>query len=445
MDPPTGIRTPIYCKIQEDTMKVIELFSGIGATRVAIGRVAERLGFEVEHVAQCDIDRHAVKSYQAIFGDTPNLGDITALETLPECDLLSWTFPCTDLSKAGKHEGMDEGSGTRSALGWEVIRLLGTMERKPEWLLMENVPQVHSKGNMPQFQRMIDSLSAMGYTSVWHDMNGKDHGVAQNRNRTIMVSHLGGPVPEFGKPRDSLDRCLRDYLEKDVPAKYYLTESQVEHLVWKNDKNRILKRGFDFKPRTDDEVACYITSRSGQRETDNYVMCEQVAALNREGWHESADRVYGTNALSPTINTGQGGGHEVKIAEERDPLKVVNGSKKGHLEADDGDGIILGFYTGGQTARGRVQKGMCPTLQTGINAAVLLHDGKAYTIRKLTPRECWRLFGRTDAEFDAARDAGTSDTQLYKQAGNSIIVEVLEDALMSVLTAGDGVQTRLDV
>lgn len=192
-----------------EKIRVIELFAGIGATRVAVDRVAKMLNKEVEHVAICEIDKFAVKSYNAIFGETPNLGDITKVEKFPDCDLLSWTFPCTDLSKAGNCAGMEEGSGTRSALGWEVIRILRNTEHKPEWLLMENVPAVHNKRNNPEFERMIQALVDMGYTSKWADMNAKAHGVAQNRNRCIMMSSRLEKVKDFGMPRQKpLDKVL---------------------------------------------------------------------------------------------------------------------------------------------------------------------------------------------------------------------------------------------
>lgn len=412
-----------------DKIRVIELFAGIGATRVAVDRVAKKLNKEVEHVAICEIDKFAVRSYNAIFGETPNLGDITKVEKFPDCDLLSWTFPCTDLSKAGNCAGMEEGSGTRSALGWEVIRILRNTEHKPEWLLMENVPAVHNKKNLPEFERMIQALADMGYTSKWADMNAKDHGVAQNRNRCIMMSHLG-EVKDFGMPRqNALCKVLRDYLEDEVGAEYFLTDKDLSRLCWKNEKNKVKNRGFNFTPRTEDSVAVSITTRSGQRETDNYVMCHEVANQNVPGRIESANRVYGVDALCPTLTTCQGGGQVKVIAE---PIKVVNGDSKGYANAVDGDGVILGFYTGRETARGRVQKQSCPTLQTSINAGVVLYEGEHYRIRKLTPRECWRLFDRSDVEFDRAVQAGMSNSQLYKQAGNSIVVSVLEDALARV-------------
>lgn len=458
-----------------ESIKVIELFSGIGATRVAVDRVAEKLGKKVEHVAICEIDKYAIQSYNAIFGQTPNLGDITKVQHFPKCDLLSWTFPCTDLSKAGDCKGMEEGSGTRSALGWEVIRILKNtpMDDLPKWLLMENVPAVHNKKNLPAFQRMIDALASIGYTSRWADMNAKDHGVAQNRNRCIMISTLGREVPEFAMPNTKAPRkILKDYLEFTVPrneeeAKYLLSVEELDRLLWKNDKNEKLGRGFDFVPRTDESTAVSITTRSGQRETDNYIMipvapvkdsCHEIANLNNPHQIESANRVYGVDGLSPTLTTFCGGGQVKVVAypvakadgkgDGVHTLRVVNGDTQGWAEVHDGDGIILGFYTGKETARGRVQDQMCATLQTSINVAVAIFHDYYWVIRTLTPKECWRLFGRTDEEFDKAKATVVkvckngktktmSDSQLYHQAGNSIVVEVLEDALSKVWGAGE--------
>lgn len=382
-------------------MRVVELFSGIGATRVALDRVGKELGIPMEFVAHCDIDKYASKSYTAIFNDTNNLGDITKVEKLPECDMLTWSFPCQSLSKAGKCEGMVEGSGTASSLGWEVIRLLKGAKTKPEWLLMENVPAVHNKRNNPEFERIIAELSAMGYVSGWNDINAKKHGVAQNRNRCIMISRLNAPLPEFGMPRAKpLDKVLRDYLEFEMPrneeeAKYLLTEKELERLLWKNDKNAEKDRGFNFTPRTPDSIAVSITTRSGQRETDNYVMipvlcakkntesCEEVANQNRPGYIESANRVYGVDALCPTITTCQGGGHVKVIAypvgqvsdDGGKTLKVINGDTQGWATVHSGDSIILGFTTGKSTARGRVQDQCCATLQTSVNVAVAIFNG----------------------------------------------------------------------
>ena len=148
--------------------------------------------------------------------------------------LLTYSFPCQDLSNAGKQAGMTKGSGTRSGLLWEVERILYECEHLPQILLMENVPQVHGKRNMEDFQQWIKSLQDLGYKSVWADLNAKDYGIPQNRNRTFMVSFLGNYTFEFPKPKP-LTKVLKDVLEEEVDEKYYLSEKAVEGLLEQMD------------------------------------------------------------------------------------------------------------------------------------------------------------------------------------------------------------------
>ena len=197
-------------------LRVIELFSGVGAQRMAFNIVSERTGLKFDFVAQCEIDKYAVKSYNAIHGETPNLGDITKVETLPECDILTWSFPCQSLSMAGKKEGMKEGTETESSLAWEVIRLLKCSHR-PEWLVMENVPAITYKGNIKDFNQIIKALGNLGYINRYGIFNATDYGVAQDRDRCMMVSHLGGAIPDFPKP--ILDPVPLDGISKTITTK----------------------------------------------------------------------------------------------------------------------------------------------------------------------------------------------------------------------------------
>lgn len=125
---------------------------------------------------------------------------------------------------------MEEGSGTRSSLLWEVKRLLQECDELPQILLMENVPQVHSKANMPHFQKWLDFLDSIGYSSYWQDMNAKNYGVAQSRNRTFCVSILGNYTYEFPKTVE-LDKCMADYLEPTVDEKYYIQNDKAKDLI----------------------------------------------------------------------------------------------------------------------------------------------------------------------------------------------------------------------
>ena len=192
-------------KFQVDMpIRLIELFAGIGSQAMAL----RDLGANFEHYRVVEFEKYAIKSYNAIHGtDFPTMditkisgSDLGITDTDKYCYIMTYSFPCQDLSVAGKQKGMTKGSGTRSGLLWEVERLLNEVENLPQVLLMENVPQVHSKANMPDFQKWIDFLESKGYSNYWQDLNAKNFGVAQNRNRCFMVSILGDYTYDFPKP-----------------------------------------------------------------------------------------------------------------------------------------------------------------------------------------------------------------------------------------------------
>lgn len=176
-------------------IRLIELFAGVGSQAMAL----RDLGADFEHYRVVEFDKYAIASYNAIRGtdfettDIRNISgaDLEICNTDKYCYIMTYSFPCQDLSPAGKQKGMKKGSGTRSGLLWEVERLLNECTELPQVLLMENVPQVHSQANMPDFQKWIDFLSSKGYSNYWQDLNAKDYGVAQNRERCFMVSLLG--------------------------------------------------------------------------------------------------------------------------------------------------------------------------------------------------------------------------------------------------------------
>lgn len=185
-------------------IRVVELFAGIGAFRKALTRIG------IPHTAvMSEINPFATMAYQAIHGETVNLGDISEVDWLPECDLLTYGFPCQDISIAGKQAGLEEGSGTRSSLLWEVRRLLDDTEHPPRVLIMENVKNLVSKKHMPDFQRWIDWLASKGYISTWAETDPTWFGVPQHRPRIIMVSILGGPSFDWsGMPKSRPKDCM---------------------------------------------------------------------------------------------------------------------------------------------------------------------------------------------------------------------------------------------
>ena len=320
-------------------IRLIELFSGIGAQRSAL----DRAGVPYESVACCEIDPYAYASYCAIHDDTPNLGDITKVESLPDdIDLLTYSFPCQDLSMAGRQKGMARGSGTRSGLVWEVERLLACSQL-PRVLLMENVDAIVNKKNIEQFNIWIKTLSDMGYTSSWKILNASDFDIPQNRKRCFMVSCLDGKCFRFPEGK-SKTRHLKDLLEPEVDEKYFLSPERIAKLIVHRDRHQALGHGFGFSVIDVEGDAKCVKSR---------------------------------------------------VREEEDTL---------------------------------IQEGMTPTLKCFSNIGCVQNS----RIRRLTPRECWRLMDFSDDEFNKAASTvchgrKMPESQLYKQAGNAICVGVLAE------------------
>lgn len=220
-------------------IRLIELFAGVGSQAMAL----RNIGADFEHYRVVEFDKYAVKSYNAIHGTNFEPMDIKKVQGvdlgIEKCNeftyLLTYSFPCTDLSVAGKMAGMsrkdwEDGKATRSGLLWEVERLLNETENLPQVLLMENVPQVHGSRNIDDFNLWIDFLKSKGYSNFWQDLNAKDYGVAQNRKRCFMVSVLGNGIYEFPKPV-KLTKRMKDYLEDEVDEKYYLRSEKADRLI----------------------------------------------------------------------------------------------------------------------------------------------------------------------------------------------------------------------
>ncbi len=218
-------------------IRLIELFAGVGSQAMAL----RDIGADFQHHRVVEFDRHAVASYNAIHGTsfTPtdirdvhgsDLG-ITELDRF--CYILTYSFPCQDLSLAGKRRGMAKGTGTRSGLLWEVERILQELaweQHLPQVLLMENVPQVHGKKNRADFDLWVRFLSSLGYTSRWQDLNAKDYGIPQSRNRCFMVSILGDFDYTFPEPVE-LRESMREYLERDVGERFYINSPKALELI----------------------------------------------------------------------------------------------------------------------------------------------------------------------------------------------------------------------
>jgi len=215
-------------------IRLIELFAGVGSQAMAL----RNLGADFEHYRVVEFDKYAIASYNAIHDTNFETMDITKVkgEDLEIVDtdsftyLLTYSFPCQDLSVAGKMKGMSKGDNTRSGLLWEVERLLNEVENLPQVLLMENVPQVISDANIKDFQLWQKFLEEKGYLNYTEILNAKDYGVAQNRERCFMVSLLGEWNYKFPKPIP-LTKTMKDYLEDEVDEKYYINNEKAQKLI----------------------------------------------------------------------------------------------------------------------------------------------------------------------------------------------------------------------
>ena len=215
-------------------IRLIELFAGVGSQAMAL----RNIGADFEHHRAVEIDKYAMASYNAIHGTDFEPTDISKLNGsdlgITDMDtytyIMTYSFPCQDLSVAGKMRGMEQGSGTRSSLLFEVGRLLDEVEELPQILLMENVPQVISAKNEKAFSQWKSSLEWKGYKNYLQILNAKDYGVAQSRKRCFMVSILGDKNYQFPKPVP-LEKCMKDYLEDEVDEKYYVTSEKAKKLI----------------------------------------------------------------------------------------------------------------------------------------------------------------------------------------------------------------------
>ena len=230
-------------------VKLIELFAGYGSQAMAL----KRIGVNFENHVVCEFDKYAVKSYNAVHGTDFQVSDVTKLKAADlniknKRDftyLLTYSFPCTDLSVAGKQMGMSKGSGTRSGLLWEVERLLLDLDVKdlPQILVMENVPQVHGSKNIDDFNSWISVLEKLGYKNYWKDLNAKDFGVPQNRNRCFMVSLLSDKEYVFPEGWE-LTKCMEDILEEEplVADKYYVRNERTKAFMQKLEKEKMFEK-----------------------------------------------------------------------------------------------------------------------------------------------------------------------------------------------------------
>ena len=337
--------------------------------------------------------------------------------------IVTYSYPCQDLSLGGKRAGMavsQAQGGTRSGLLWEVERILTEChdmgyKHMPNILVMENVPQVHSKKDLPYFRKWINRLLELGYENYYADLNATDYGIPQNRERCFMISILNsqeGKAHNYRFPTPVGRKVsLKDFLEENVDEKYYLSQAMIDYLTGVNQVKSKYNRTEVFmrnlNPNKD--VACTINTAAGQRPTDNFIIEGDLSKI--------------------------------------DYIPIRNATKKGYLEARDGDGINISGRMKYQ--RGNVQQGMCQTLKTSIDVGVCLFEGydesirqvpnlNGFRIRKLTPKETNRLMGFTDEDYRHMREISMTDGQIFHVNGDSIVVTVMIAIFAKLFGLGNG-------
>ena len=264
-------------------LNVLSLFSGIGAFEKALER--ERIPFNL--LNYCEIDKYASKSFSAVHNvsEEKNLVDVTKIDTskLQNVDLVTYGFPCQDISTAGKQKGFvdEHGNSTRSGLFFEALRIIKDI--KPKYAIAENVKALTSKKFTSEFQTVLTSLNDVGYNNYYKVLNAKDYGIPQNRERVFIVS-IRKDIDDgffcFPAPQP-LNIRLKDILEDNVDEKFYLKETK-EFFI-KNSLNMEAKgNGFRFAPHVKNhaEIAKTITTRAGGRMDDNFIMDNEIDSPN---------------------------------------------------------------------------------------------------------------------------------------------------------------------
>ena len=432
-------------------MKFLDLFAGIGGFRLGMESAGHKcIGF-------CEIDKFSRESYKAIHNTKGEieLHDITAVsdETIRgigNVDIICGGFPCQAFSIAGNRRGFED---TRGTLFFEIARFASIL--RPKYLFLENVKGLlnHDKGNT--FEVILSALDELGYDVEWQVFNSKNFGVPQNRERVFIIGHLRGErtrnvfplsgenqstssqsVMKIGNINPSGNGMNGEVYQADGLAPTLTTNKgegqKIAIPVLTPDRTNKRQNGRRFK--SDGEPMFTLTAQ------DKHGI---LVAGKLPGNHDQNSRVYDINGLAPTLSTMQGGGQEPKIIQrghgynkggehdiaptltsnsyhENNILKIKEATTQGYAEAEIGDSVNLS-HPNSKTRRGRVGKKVANTLLTGESQGVVEPD---FRIRKLTPRECWRLQGFPDWAFDKAQEVN-SNSQLYKQAGNSVTVNVI--------------------
>lgn len=395
-------------------MNFVDFFAGIGGIRLGLEQAGHKcVGF-------CEFDKYARTAYKAMY-DTEGEWESHDVRTVkpydvPAADLWCFGFPCQDISVAGKQKGLQEGE--RSGLFYEIMRLLAgrRQEDRPRWLLIENVKNLLSIGNGFDFARLLCEVGGHGYTLQWDTLNSKNFGVPQNRERVFIVGYLGtirGREVFPLRPTDGENPCELNEITQGLSMAYR---------VYNPDgiSKTLAAVGGGAGAKTGLYAVRFRYTERGEKSREKGRM-EHVEIANaltsKHCGDQTADCSNGVVCMSIK---------EQKLQEEIDTAPTVDTNCRNNLTRKQTCCAVLTPDRTEKRQNGRRIKELGEpsfTLTAQDRHGVALFD-KNIRIRRLTPRECWRLQGFPDEYFDKAREAGISDTQLYKQAGNGVTVNV---------------------
>ena len=395
-------------------IKYLSLFSGIGAFEKAM----QNLRIPYDLVGYCEIDKHASKSYSLIHHvpESKNFGDITKIDEtkLPkDIDFISYGFPCQDISIAGNLKGFEdeEGNKTRSGLFFDALRII--THTQPQLAIAENVKNLTSARFKKEFDIVLRSLEEAGYNNYWKVLDASDYGIPQHRERVFIVSirkDVDHGLFRFPDPMELKTKMI-DLLEDKVDDKYFLSEAMWDYCLGRGAKKTKFPRKERFLSninRPNQDVANTINVTPGTNPVDNFIKLRNGHVTFEDFTEET----------------------ELKF------LKIKEATKKGYTEAYEGDSVNLS-YPNSTTRRGRVGHQVAQTLTTSpMMGGVVMKDDELM-IRKLTPKECMRLTGFTDEDWQSLVDGKVSDTQIFHASGNSIVVDVVECILCQIFDEND--------
>lgn len=434
----------------------LDFFAGIGGFRTAVERLGGKcLGF-------AEIDKHARQSYKALYNtegerewhDITQVTDTEFAELAGKVDLINAGFPCQAFSVAGKRQGFEDSRGT---LFYEVARAAKAI--RPKYILLENVKGLlsHDKGNTVDV--IFRTLNEIGYTIDFTVLNSKHFGVPQNRERIFIMAVRDDLVTQEAwniEGTGVVAKAKRRFSEYEGIKSFNFFGWSAQHTTVSKRLRDVLEAQVDEKFYLSDEKTAQLIEKIQDTE---FAQTTQVGDDLNHYSQEALNRIYGINGQSPTIDTMQGGGREPKIAEPievRAALTPDRAEKRQNgrrfkendepmftLTAQDKHGVLFEVRaTALQNANmqgRRIKTNDEPsfTVSATDRHGVTIGTQPNYRIRKLTPLECWRLQGFSDEQHQKAVDAGVSNSQRYKQAGNSVTVNVIE-AIITQLIALDG-------